>query len=170
MVINIFGDSVKIIGDKGYVEGELVPKLSEKGYGELEDRKLVLSPEEIVYLVAKGTLESEESLPELMKRFQEKDPDFLMKYVVYKDLRDRGYCVKTGFKYGSHFRVYPRGGKPGTTHAVWLVHCIPEFRKLEFSEIARAVRLAQNVRKKMIFAVVDKENDITYYKIDRVVP
>ncbi len=93
-----------------------------------------------------------------------------MKYTVYRDLKDRGFCVKTGFKFGSHYRLYSRGDKPGKGHAIWLVHAVPEEYTVQFQVISRAIRLAQNVRKKMIYAVVDKEGDITYYKFDRITP
>ena len=35
------------------------------------------------------------------------------KYIVFRDLKDRGFVIKTGFKYGSEFRLYNRGGGPG---------------------------------------------------------
>ncbi|MBU4341979.1 MAG: tRNA-intron lyase, partial [Candidatus Altiarchaeota archaeon] len=48
------------------------------------------------------------------------------------------------------------------------VHVIPEEYKCSFPELARAIRLSQNVNKHMIYAIVDGEGDITYYQIDRV--
>ncbi len=136
-----------------------------------------MSPEEALYLKEKrksfvitDKRNKELSFEQLYKKFMKVDKEFGMKYLVYKDLRDRGFCVKTGFKFGSHYRVYARGDKPGKGHAIWLVHVVPEEYVIEFPLMSRAVRLAQNVRKKMIFAVVDKEADVTYYKIERITP
>ena len=42
-------------------------------------------------------------------------------YIVFRDLRNRGYIVKTGFKYGSEFRLYERGKSPGDGHSNYLV-------------------------------------------------
>jgi len=158
-------------------EPEQIEELEQRGYGEKEEHELLLSPEEALYLKDKrAEFEVKEGrgkslgYEELMKHFMKLDKDFPKKYFVYRDLRDRGFCVKTGFKFGTHFRVYSRGDKPGSGHAIWLVHCIPEEFVCEFPLVSRAVRLAQNVRKKMIYAVLDKEGDITYYKIERMTP
>lgn len=158
-------------------EADLIEEIAIKGYGEKEKNQLVLGPEEALYLKDKKPeieIQDEKGkklkFEELMKHFTKIDKEFPCKYLVYKDLRDRGFCVRTGFKYGSHFRVYARGDKPGQGHAVWLVHCLPEEYVCDFSDVSRAVRLAQNVRKKMIYALYDKEGDITYYKFERITP
>lgn len=167
----LFGERIIV------TEKEAVEELEKRGYGEREGETLLLSPEEALYMVEKKLefpIKSDKgrkmSYEALMKHFQKKDKEFPMKYLVYRDIRDRGFVIKTGFKFGSHFRVYSRGDKPGKGHAIWLVHCVPEEYTAEFPVISRAVRLAQNVRKKMIYAVVDKEGDITYYKIERITP
>ncbi len=156
---------------------ELAEELEQKGYGEKEKDKLILSPEEALYLVEKRknfSVQDEKgkelSFEQLLKKLSRLDKEFGRKYLVFKDLRDRGFCVRTGFKWGTHYRVYARGDRPGKGHAIWLVHVVPEEYKCSFPELSRAVRLAQNVRKKMIYAVLDKEGDITYYKIERITP
>ena len=106
----------------------------------------------------------------MMKKFTKGDKDFPRKYIVYRDLRSRGFVVKTGFKFGTHYRVYSRGIKPGEGHAIWLVHCVPEEFTCDFHTFSGKIRLAQNVIKKMIYALVGKEGDITYYKIERFKP
>jgi tRNA-intron endonuclease len=158
-------------------EPELMEEFEQRGYGEKEEKELLLSPEEALYIKEKradfrivNERNKDMDYEALMKHFTKLDRDFPRKYLVYRDLRDRGFCVKTGFKFGTHFRIYSRGDKPGSGHAIWLVHCIPEEFVCEFPLVSRAVRLAQNVRKKMIYAVLDKEGDITYYKIERITP
>ncbi len=158
-------------------EKELADELEQKGYGEKEKNKLLLSPEEALYLkenrkefTVSSTGRKDLSYEELLKKFSRLDKEFGRKYLVFKDLKDRGFCVRTGFKWGTHYRVYARGDRPGKGHAIWLVHVVPEEYKCSFPELSRAVRLAQNVRKKMIYAVLDKEGDITYYKIERITP
>jgi tRNA-intron endonuclease len=167
-MLQLFGNRVKVTDEKE------MSALEGKGYGE-RNKGFVLSPEETLYLAEKklfsvrGPKGRKMSLAALMRHFS-KDKDFPLKYMVFKDMRDRGYIVKTGFKFGSHFRVYARGERPGKGHALWLLHCVPEEFTAKFSDISRAVRLSQNVRKKMIYAVADKEGDITYYKIERITP
>ena len=91
-------------------------------------------------------------------------------------MRKKGYLVKTGFKFGAHFRVYEKGvklkkgPKAPFEHTKWVVHAVPEEAAFSLPEMSRAVRLAHNIRAKFIWAVVDKEGDITYYEITRITP
>ena len=148
-----------------------ISQLVQKGYGKKKEGKLYLSLVEALYLVEKGKLEvfsKNRSLSheELLAANEE---ELLIRYAVYRDLRERGYVVKAGFKFGSHFRVYERGAFP-KEHSRYLVHAVSEDSEISFTELARAVRLAHGVRKKMIFAVVDGEGDVTYYAVERITP
>jgi len=143
----------------------------------LSGGKLQLAPVEALYLLDGGKIriidrETGERLKfgELSARLARRDPELMLKYAVYADLRSRGYVVKTGLKFGSHFRVYERGDKPGETHSKYIVHAIPEGSRFTPTELARAVRLAHSVRKSMLFAVVDDEGDVTYYSLSRERP
>lgn len=105
------------------------------------------------------------------------DLEFPHKYAVYRDLRNRGYIVKSGFKFGTHFRVYERGVNPYKEgekilkeHTKYNVHAVPENFACSFAEWSRYVRLSQNIRAKALLAVVDEEGDVTYYVITRVRP
>lgn len=133
--------------------------------------RLQLAPVEALYLVQNGRLEVFDSkgksfdFDELARRFSKIDPDLKLKLAVYSDLRSRGFIVKTGLKFGTHFRVYDRGERPGKAHSKFLVHAVPESAKVGMVEIARAVRLAHGVRKRFLWAVVDEEGDVTYYAV-----
>ena len=110
-----------------------------------------------------------------LKRFAKIDTSFNQKYEIYKDLRERGLIVKTGFKFGTHFRVYPRGTNPyeeqaNRKHTKWVVQAVKETEDISFEKMSRAIRLAQNVRAKMLWGVVDSEANVTYYESKRVTP
>lgn len=140
-----------------------------RGYGSIQDRNLHLSLIEAYYLFEKEKLEIYENgqkltLEALLAKGKE-ETDFSMKYIVYKDLRDRGYIVKTGFKYGCHFRVYRNSIED---HAQYLVHSLAEQGSITTNELIRHARLAHSVKKRMVFALVDEENDISYFSIDRL--
>ncbi|MEM2192609.1 MAG: tRNA-intron lyase, partial [Candidatus Hadarchaeales archaeon] len=146
-------------------------------YGKpLSGGKLQLAPVEALYLVERGKLTVLDENGEKMKfkkifaKFSELDPELPLKYAAYADLRSRGYIVKTGLKFGAHFRVYDKGEVPGQAHSKFLVHAIPEFTKITPTELARAVRLAHSVKKKIMLAIVDDEGDVTYYSIARERP
>jgi tRNA-intron endonuclease len=171
---------VRVYRDRGLVleEGQ-ASQLHQKGaFGKpLSGGRLQLAPLEILYLVENGKAEAVEGKSgkalgweELCRRFSRTDSELMLKYAVYSDLRSRGYAVKTGLKFGSHFRVYGRGERPGEVHSRYLVHVLREGARLSPPELARAVRLAHSVRKTMLFAVVDDEGDVTYYSLRREKP
>jgi tRNA-intron endonuclease len=110
---------------------------------------------------------------QLMEQLKRIDEEFEYKYAAYSDLRERGLIVKSGFKFGAHFRVYERGVNPysdgpksQSEHTKYVVHAVPENHTMSFQEMSRAVRLAQNIRAKMLWAVVDSESGVTYYEVE----
>ena len=77
--------------------------------------------------------------------------DFELKYIVFKDLRDKGYIVSPGIKFGCDFAVYERG--PGIDHAPFLVQILKKEELLTATNIVLAGRLATTVKKQYIIAV-----------------
>ena len=90
---------------------------------------------------------------------RERYDDFDMKYIVYKDFRERGYVVISGLKFGVDFAVYRKG--PGLEHAPFLVDVIKSDSEISGDELVRAGRLATSVRKRFILALV-KDKKISY--------
>lgn len=84
-----------------------------------------------------------------------KQSDIFLRYKVFEDLKNKGLIVKTGFKFGTHFRAYQTA--PFRTHAEYLIHAIDTSYQTQWSEISRAVRLAHAVNKKLLFALVKNE-------------
>ncbi len=157
-------------------ERKVADQLQQKGFGEHEDHDLVLDLWEAAYLSEKEKLEvvDEQRKPldrdQLLALAGKKDKRFYSKYAVYADLRTRGYVVKTGFKFGADFRVYPRGKKPGEEHTQWAVNVFTQDDKFNMVGFSRMVRLAGNLKTQMLAAVVDAENEVNYYGFDRVTP
>jgi tRNA-intron lyase len=93
-------------------------------------------------------------------------PDFQKLYEVYADWRNKGYVIKTGFKFGTHFRVYFPGAQPIKTDSSWIhsmhvIHVFPRDAKLLISEWARVIRVAHSVRKTFILAIPGKSRSKT---------
>lgn len=164
-----------------FEKSEDIDSLVESSYGKWLDDKLELALAEAMYLLNKDKLEVKKDKKKMkkndfLKYCEENERNFHARLVVYTDLRERGFVVKTGFKFGCDFRVYDRGvkikkgPKQAHEHTKWVVHAIPEEFSCSFSELSRAVRLAQNIRTEMIWAVVDSESDVTYYSIKRITP
>lgn len=155
---------------------ELEEVHEEAYYGKIKDDKLVLSPSEATHLLERGLVDVEQGFDKVYDYYAEHDSDFRQKYAAYSDLRERGLIVKTGFKFGAHFRVYARGVNPykkdkgRKDHTEFIVHAVRENEDMSFQEMSRAVRLANNIRADMMWAVVDSEEDVTYYKVGHKTP
>lgn len=166
---------MKLQDSSAYIEGEKADEIhSEAYYGKKKDGRLVLSPSEALHLAERGLVE--ESPGEIRGFYEERDSEFNARYAVYSDLRERGLIVKTGFKFGGHFRVYARGVNPykedksRKEHTKYIVHAVRENSDMSFHELSRAVRLAGNIRAEMMWGVVDSEEEVTYYRVNHMNP
>ncbi len=117
---------------------------------------------EALFLIEHNVLKiSNCSKQELITTAEKKRPDFQKLYEVYSDWRSKGYVVKSGFKFGTHFRIYFPGAKPNKdgdswVHSEHVLHVFPRDAKLLTSEWARAIRVAHSVRKTFILAIPGK--------------
>jgi len=68
-------------------------------------------------------------------------------------------------KFGADFRVYDRGVKPGEDHAKWIIYPVYESSTLTWHEFSAKNRVAHSTKKRLLIAVLDAENDITYWEI-----
>ncbi len=163
-----------LIDDAVIVLGAEADRLYENGfYGKKIGPMLQLSLLEASYLMEKGRLEvrsirSGQKMGDkgFLTNAKRSQPDFDMRMRAYKDLRSRGMVVKTGFKYGTHFRVYE--GNPSKHHSRYLVHVVPDDYSTVWAEISRAVRLAHGVKKEILFASTGER--LCYMKLTRVRP
>ncbi len=141
----------------------------------LEKGSIQLSTLETLYLVNAEKIAVKEgrkklNFTTLLKQFQKQDPKVWLRYCVFKDLRDRGYIVKTAVKFGADFRVYDKGVKPGEDHAKWIVFPVKEEEGLTWQDFSAKNRVANSTRKKLLLAILDAENDVTYYEVKWLKP
>jgi len=127
---------------------------------------LVLDVIEAIYLAEKGILEVYEDerkleVEEVIERAEKTYENFREKYQVYKDLRERGFIVTPGIKFGSDFAVYRIG--PGLEHAPFIVQVKSTGEALSAFEIVRSGRLATTVRKYFTIAIPDSTRGKTAY-------
>jgi tRNA-intron endonuclease len=131
------------------------------------NRPLELSLFETLYLLNKNRIEVYNKLNEaildsesLLKIAKENFAEFEDKFRVYCDLRERGYIVRPGLKFGADFAVYQHG--PGIDHSPFIVHCLQNNTAISSIEMVRAGRLATTVRKKFIISTVSMDK-VVYY-------
>lgn len=142
----------------------------------LEDGKVQLSLPEALYLIEKKRLNvvdgrnKEMSFDAFLKKAKKSKPNFWIRYSVFKDIRNRGYIIKTALKFGADFRVYDRGIKPGEDHAKWIVYPVHEGESLTWHDFSAKNRVAHSTKKKLLVGCVDEEGDVTYWEIRWVRP
>tara|TARA_Y100000310_G_C20702833_1_gene831560 strand:+ start:2195 stop:2767 length:573 start_codon:yes stop_codon:yes gene_type:complete len=136
----------------------------------LDNGRLQLSLIEAFYLMEKGTIEIHKTknkkfnTNDFSKKAKKLEPNFWIRFCVYRDIRNRGYIIKTALKFGADFRVYDRGVKPGEDHAKWIVYPVYEGSTLTWYEFAAKNRVAHSTRKRLLLGVVDDENDVSYWE------
>ena len=137
----------------------------------LTDGRIALSLLEALYLIEKKRLKvfdgrNKEIDPDnFLKKARRSEPTFWTRYCVLKDMRDRGYIIKTALKFGAEFRVYDRGVKPGEDHARWILFPVHEASKHSWFDFSAKMRVSHSTKKRLLIGVVDDEGDVTYYEI-----
>ena len=146
-------------------------------FGSISDSgKIELSLLEGFYLMEKGKLDVKSdagrkiSFESFLRKARKTEPNFWIRYCVFKDMRNRGYIIKTALKFGADFRVYDRGVKPGEDHARWIIYPVNEGSTLTWHEFSAKNRVAHSTKKRLLMGIVDAENDVTYYEIKWVRP
>lgn len=99
------------------------------------------------------------------ERARKLEPNFWTRYCVFRDMRARGYIIKTALKFGADFRVYARGKRPGQEHAKWILYPVYESSSLTWHEFAAKNRVAHSTKKNLLIGIVDDEGDVTYYEV-----
>jgi tRNA-intron endonuclease len=164
----------ELLGDKVLTEiSDATHDLyNQSRYGTLlENGKLQLSLIEALYLMEKGTIlvykskNKQITFDDFSKKAKKLEPNFWIRFCVYKDIRNRGYIIKTALKFGADFRVYDRGVKPGEDHAKWIVYPVYEGSTLTWYEFAAKNRVAHSTKKRLLIGVVDDENSVSYWEV-----
>jgi tRNA-intron endonuclease len=145
---------------------------------ENRERALQLSLVEAAYLADEGLLSlgrgaDDDGVETLRARGREVEGErFDRRLRVYRALRERGVVPKTGFKFGSDFRTYADvESVEELGHSECLVRVLPTDHIFSPRDLALDVRLAHGVRKRMIFALVGPNEEITdWISVGRLTP
>ena len=154
-------------------EEESVDELSSRGYGVAENDEFLLAFYEALYLLDKGIVEVEDGKGEavdfqgLLQRYKSVDENAWAKYLVYRDLRSRGYVVREGFGLGVDFRVYKRG-EYGKDTAKYLILSIQEGKPVTVEKLAHIMRQCQSLKKELVLAVMNRRGEIVYYSVSQL--
>ncbi|MHA1952371.1 MAG: tRNA-intron lyase [Candidatus Heimdallarchaeaceae archaeon] len=135
---------------------------------------LKLDPYETVLLLERKKIEvvetDNEELPvsKVVAFFSENVQNFLIHYLLYKDLRGRGYVVKKHSINGKYFELYERGATPKKAKHLALVVPMIEGILFNIDDIDQIVSEAKKINKQLIFAVIDSLGDVSYYSVSEL--
>lgn len=135
------------------------------------DAPLVLDLMEGYYLATRKVIDVEDasggelSTKQLQEVCEASYTDFAEKFLVYRKLREAGYVVTPGIKFGSDFAVYEHG--PGIDHAPYIVQVVGHSSTMTATSMVRSGRLATTVRKQFIIAIPDeRKKSIEFLRYD----
>ena len=126
------------------------------------DSQLILDLIEGYYLLHENKLDickpngKPISLLEISNLCKKQYKNFEIKYIVFENLRNNGYVVSPGIKFGCDFAIYIHG--PGINHAPYLVKVLKPCEYISGTDIVLAGRLATTVKKQFILTIVYLEN------------
>jgi tRNA-intron endonuclease len=165
VVVWSIDDSRKLFKDGYYGKPLGIPKPKDFEF----DEPLILDLMEGYYLTLKKSMDVENragkvlGLKELERLCESSYPEFGEKFSVYRRLRDAGYVVTPGIKFGSDFAVYEHG--PGIDHAPYIVQVMGPEATMTATSMVRAGRLATTVRKQFIIATPE-DKSVEFLRFD----
>lgn len=161
----------KLIRDRVFIfDTKDAEKIRENGfYGKMLDSALQLSLIESCYLLERKELSIVSSktgkkvkIDDLQEFGKSTQDEFDLRMQAFADARSRGLVMKTGFKYGTHFRAYE--GSPDECHARYLIHAVSGSNVTMWPEISRAVRLSGGVKKEFLFCRISDHVEYLEFK------
>jgi tRNA-intron endonuclease len=164
-----------MLAEKGarITEKSSVDALSSRGYGTAENDVFTLAFYEALYLLDKEMLEvidekgEEVDFQSLLRCYEGVDENAWVNYLVYRDLRSRGYVAREGFGAGIDFRVYERGAY-GKDTASYLILSTQEGKPVPIQDLTNAMLQCQSQKKELILAVMNRRGEIVYYSVSQL--
>jgi len=147
-------------------------QLRNKGFGEVFNKEYLLNSLESLYLLQNNKIKicgnkTEYDFSTFLKTLIKKDKKILTKYLIFRDLRSKGYVVKEGFGFGSDFRIYERGEYNKKTSKYVSVG-LNEGTNIKAMEFAEVIEQVENMGKSVVIAVVERRGEVIYYKTSKM--
>ncbi len=147
--------------NKSYIGTKLVTNALEL---EIEEALLLLERDRIKIF---DSNQSEINAEQLLALQPSNKDRIWLKYLVYRDLRQRGYIVRRGYGEGIDFRLFSRGASPQGDVAKFFIYILYEANPIRLTKLNRITQQALSARKNLVLAVVDRLGEPTYYTLDQ---
>ena len=160
---NIQEEVLKIIVN----ETRFKDQLRNKGFGEAFDNEYILNSLETLYLLSNNKLKlfgkKQYNFSSFLKILLKKDKKILTKYLIFRDLRSKGYVVKEGFGFGTDFRIYERG-EHGKKPSKYVSIGINEGLSIKSKDFVDTIDQIEKMGKDTVIAVIERRGEVIYYK------
>jgi tRNA-intron endonuclease, archaea type len=161
-----------VLAEKGVVVSEQsnIDALSSRGYGTLENKVFTLTFYESLYLLDKAMLDIKDEKGKtvdfqgLLHCYEAQNDNAWVNYLVYRDLRGRGYVVREGFGGAIDFRIYERGTY-GKDTAPYLIMITQEGKPVPVNDLADALSKCKSQKKELILAVMNRRGEVVHYSV-----
>jgi len=145
-------------------------QLRNKGYGEkIKDIYVLESYEALFLLYSKRLVLKKEKVildfSTFLQTLLKIDLSIFTKFLIFRDLRTRGYVAKEGFGFGNDFRVYERG-EYSRKAAKYVIFGINEGISIKANILFENIRSIEKMGKEAIIAVIERRGEIIYYKVN----
>ncbi len=170
-------ETPEVIGDLIFDQtcisnNNMIHELEQKGFGEIENGKLFLQSFETLYLLYTNKLLLKKNKKQIdfdsfMSICQKTNSEIFTKFLIFRDLKTRGYVVKDGFGFGSDFRVYERGDY-GEKGAKFLIFGLNEGQQEKIGILQNKIDEITQMGKEPIIAVIERRGEVIYYKINKI--
>ncbi len=142
-----------------------VKTLREKGFGQRKYNTITLTSYETLYLIEKEKIivldqhsKTALSFKDLVKLLCKENVETWIKYLVFRDLRERGYIVRD-----SNLVDFEISGKTVVRRLVTIIH---EGTDASIVRLNKLLQYMKKERKELVAAVIDRRTDIVYYILD----
>lgn len=132
-----------------------------RGYGEpVGERDILLAPVEAAHLLYREDIPHVDGADFATFCQSESSDAFLTRFLVYKDVRDRGYYLSPWPAVDTQdFVVFERGSDPRAEQVAFRVHIVDERTAIDVDTLAPGV-----------IAMVDEEGEVGYVELTRYTP
>lgn len=142
--------------------------LENRGFGTRDNRDLSLRDYEVLYLIYNEKLDllrnkRKVDFPEYVSFALTRDASAWTRFLIFRDLRSRGYVVREGFGFPIDFRVYERGDY-GMKAAKYIVFGLNEGKTMSLTDLKKHVEEVSTMGKEAVVAVVERRGEVIYYK------
>ena len=173
MLVSLFTFSVmkiKLLRNGAIIKNKEIPSRILK-YCLKTKRGLFIPKLPYLYLLEKGILpdlkykEKLLSFSDILERFKKYDSHIFSKYLIFRDLSERGYFVTEGYGKGIDLLVYDKGDFPGKSPTIRIIG-VEEGGYISVKEILDELYFSILNKKRLVIAVIERRGEVIYYSIE----